>query len=351
MQFMKHVLALLPFLAATAAAQEDVYQSLQPGDRLHVTFRSGGTLIGTLVPPAPTGAAAATRKKPAVGVQAPAVPFEVIYVSAGADAAGDAQTALLDGWLKQHPEGQLQRVKAGDKEAEDLVKKHNILATPALVLRDPVTGVFQAYIGVQSAERLEAALGRLRQKTQEAKVDFSKEDFLTLDVSLEYPGLNGTMSLARKDIKDVRKLQKLDEATRRRLEEEHRKIRESQAADEAARRDSEIKRTEDAKAEIEAAAKAEIENKKKADEAKALEEKAAKLKSQDELLKQFPPEQWTEERRQLIINKSTNKLPVSPEERAFLEKQTDIAEAVKAQKERQEKEKAEKEKAAQEEKK
>jgi hypothetical protein len=346
---MKHVLAILPLLALSAAAQEDLLQSLAPGDRLQVTFRSGGTLIGSLVPPPPAGAAATRKKGPALGVQAPATPFTLLYVAQGSDA--DAQTAILEPWLKQHPEGQFSRVAADQRDAAALLKAHNILATPAIVLQDSSSGMAQTFLGLQSAERLEAALGKLRSKVQEAKVDFSKEEYLTLDVSLEYPGLNGTMSVARKDIKEIRKLQKLDEATRRRLEEEHRKIRESQAAEERTRREAEVAKTETAKADIEKAEQDEKRAKEEADKAKALEAEAAKLKAQEELLKQFPPEQWSEERKQVILNKTLTMVPVTLEEKAFLEKQAEWVEAVKALKEKQAKDKAEKEKATQEEKK
>ncbi len=350
---MKHALAILPFLVLSASAQDDVFQTLAPGDRLHVTFRSGGTLIGTLVPPPPAGAAASTRKKgPALGVQLPATPFTVLYVAPGADgAAADAQVAILESWLKLHPEGGLTRISSDRPDAAAVLKAHNILATPAVVLQDQASALSQTFLGLQSAERLESALARLRTKIQEAKVDFSKEEFLTLDVSLEYPGLNGTMSIARKDIKDVRKLQKLDEATRRRLEDEHRKIRESQAADERSRRDAETQKTETAKADIERAEKEEKDAKEKADKAKALEAEAAKLKSHEELLKQFPPDQWNDERKKIILNKTVTMTPVTLEEKAFLEKQAEWAEAVKMQQEKQAKEKLEKEKATQEEKK
>jgi hypothetical protein len=343
MLFMKHALAILPFLALAAGAQDDIYQTLGVGDRLQVTFRSGGSLIGTLVPPPTAGTAALMRKRTAVDVQAPATPFGVLLFWRKTDASAGAQQAVLEAWLKQHPEGQLTRFDADDKASPAMLKQYSVAATPSIVLQDAASGVSQTHLGLQSLERLEAGLGRLRSKVADAKVDYSKEAFLTLDVSLEYPGLNGTMSLARKDIRDVRKLQKLDEATRRRLEEEQKKIREGQAADETARREFEARRTADGKKELENAEKAAAEADAKADEAKALEDKAAKIKSGDDLLKQFPPDQWNDERKQVILNKSQAKLPISPEERAFLDKQAEWSEAVKSDKAR--KEKAEKEKA------
>ncbi len=340
---MKQLLAILPFLGLAAVAQDDPYTSLMAGDRLQVTFRSGGSLIGTLVPPPPAGAAAAPKKKiSAVDVKAPAAPFTLTCFLKKGDAMGAAQEAILEQWMKGHPEGLLTKVAADDKAALEQMKYHKIAATPAVLFQESTVGMTQVYLGLQSAERLDSELARLRVKAEAAKVDYSKEAFLTLDVSLEYPGLNGTLSLARKDIKELRKLQKLDEATRRRLEEERRKISASQAADEDARREGEIKRSEAARAEAEKAEKEAAEALLKGDEVKALEAKAAKLKEAEDLLKQFPPDKWSEERRQEIINKTQTRLVVTPEEKAFLEKSKEWADAVKAEKDK--KEKLEKEK-------
>jgi hypothetical protein len=50
---------------------------------------------------------------------------------------------------------------------------------------------------------------------------------LTLDVSWEYPGLNGTVTVPRQDLKGIRQLQALDEATMRRLAELKKRLAES----------------------------------------------------------------------------------------------------------------------------
>lgn len=336
---MKHALAILPFLSLAAVAQDDPYTSLMAGDRLQVTFRSGGSLIGTLVPPPPAGAAAAPRKKAsAVDVKGPASPFTITCFLRKGDATSSAQEAILEQWMKAHPEGLLTKVPAEEKSSMDLMKHHKIAATPSVLLQEASVGMTHVSLGLQSPERLEAGLGRLRAKAEEAKVDYSKEAFLTLDVSLEYPGLNGTLSIARKDIKELRKLQKLDEATRRRLEEERRKISASQAADEDARREAELKRAETARAEAEKEEKEAAEAKLKGSEIEALEAKAAKLKAADELLKQFPPDKWGDEKIKEIGQKSASRLPITPEERQFLEKHKEWVEAVKA-KESEKKEK------------
>ncbi|HEX7901177.1 MAG TPA: hypothetical protein VF950_25690 [Planctomycetota bacterium] len=344
---MKHMIALLPFLALAASAQEDVYTTLATGDRVQVTFRTGGSLVGTLVPP-PAMGPNPNKPKKLVDLKAAGAPFSVQLFQKRGDPAGEAQAAVLNTWKKDYPEASVTVVLMEAKESVDLIKLNNVVATPTIILRDTASGRSQAQVGLQSAERLTAGLARLRSKLEEEKVDYVKEQFLTLDVRLEYPGLNGTMSLSKKDIKEVRKLQKLDEATRKRLEEEHRKIKEAQSAEEAARRELESKKTDEAKADIEKTEKEEKEKASKADEGKALLEKAEKIKSQEELLKTYPPELWTEERKQTILNKSQAKLPISTEERVFLDKQGEWAEAVKAAKAKKEKE--EKEKATQEEK-
>ena len=350
MSRMKHMIALLSsLLALPVAAQEDVYTGLATGDRVQVTFRTGGSLVGTLVPPPAMGPM--SKPKPAVNLKAPGSPFSVQLFLKKGDPAGEAQAAVLTTWKKDFPEATVANVPMEDKASYDLIKLHGVVASPTIVIKDTATGRSQAQVGLHTAERLTSAVARLRARLDDEKIDFTKEAFLTLDVRLEYPGLNGTMSISKKDIREVRKLQKLDEATRKRLEEEHRKIKEIQDSEEGARRDAEAKKSEEAKADLEKADKEDKEKAAKADEGKALLEKAEKIKAQEELLKSFPPDVWTDEKKQGILNKSQAKLPISTEERLFLDKQAEWAEAVKADKEKKaKKEKEEKEKATQEEK-
>lgn len=340
---MKQIIALLPFLAGLASAQDEGYKGLAVGDRVQVTFRNGGSLVGTLVPTPLMGPLSGAKNRPkAVNVKVAGTPFTLYVFHKKDDPSSDGQTAVVEAWKRDYPEATVTPVAMDDKSAGDLVKAHNVVATPTVVFQDAASGRTQALVGLQSAERLTAAISRLRARAEEEKVDFEKEEFLTLDVRLEYPGLNGTMSLSKKDIREVRKLQKLDEATRKRLEEEHRKIKELQSAEEKARREAEAQRSAETVKDIERAEREAKEAAAKADEGKSLLEKAEKLKAQEELIKQFPPDQWTEERKQTILNKSQAKLPISPEERAFLERQADWAEAVKADKARKEKEAKEK---------
>jgi len=55
-------------------------------------------------------------------------------------------------------------------------------------------------------------------------IDYSKESSLVLDVTWEYPGLNGTMTVLRKEVKGLRKLRVMDEKTRRNMIEMKKKL-------------------------------------------------------------------------------------------------------------------------------
>src|SRR5712672_306091 len=136
---MKYSLLLLPFLASTALAQEDVWKSVKKGDRVQITFRSGNMISG------------------------------------------------------------------------------NLDAKPA----DP--------------------------RIPTGQIDYSAANEITLDVSLEYPGLNGTLTIAKKEIKDVRVLRNLDPATMKRITEEIKKIQAQINADEDKRKAAESERDKAAK--------------------------------------------------------------------------------------------------------
>src|SRR6185295_9475109 len=174
---MRYALLLLPFLASTASAQDDVWKTLNKGDRIQVTFRSGNMLLGNL------------DNKP---------------------------------------------------------------ADPRLA---PVA------------------------------TDYSTASEITIDLSLEYPGLNGTMTIPKKEIKEIRKLQNLDPATMKRIQEEMKRIQALAAADEASRKSSESERD-----------KAKEEEGKDEKKEKTTGEEVLKelddLRKGKELLKRFPPDKW-----------------------------------------------------------
>jgi hypothetical protein len=112
MKKMMLTLSLAPFLALNVAARDTRWEDLALGDRIEITFHSGGTIMGTLVAPVPAGKEAAATT-----------------------------------------------------------------------------------------------------------MNYARESALVLDVTWEYPGLNGTLSVLKKEIRSVRKLRVLDAETIRKLGE------------------------------------------------------------------------------------------------------------------------------------
>jgi len=55
-------------------------------------------------------------------------------------------------------------------------------------------------------------------------VDYAKEASLTLDITMEYPGVNGTMTVQKKEIMAIRKIRDLDEKTRQSISDIKQKI-------------------------------------------------------------------------------------------------------------------------------
>jgi hypothetical protein len=211
---MKYALMILPFLASTAGAQDDIWKLLQKGDRVSITFRSGNAIAGQLA------------SKPA----------------------------------------------------------------------DP--------------------------RTPPAAEDYSTATQITLDVSLEYPGLNGTLTIPKKEIKDIRKLQSMDAATEKRIREEIARIQKQTAADEASRQSFEAERQKaamKAKAAEEKASQASADAKNKGQAAvKDLED----LQKGLDLLKRFPPDKFGPQTAKEVADKSLLKIPVTPDEREFLDPET-----------------------------
>jgi hypothetical protein len=208
---MRYSLILLPFLASSALAQDDVWKTLNKGDRIQVTFRSGNMILGNL------------DHKP-----------------------GDPRLA-------------------------------------------PTT------------------------------IDYSAASEITIDLSLEYPGLNGTMTIPKKEIKEIRKLQNLDPATMKRIQEEMRRIQALAAADEAGRKTAEAER--DKLKEKERKKKDEEDkdkDKDKEDGVKALKD-LEDLQKGKELLKRVPPDKWGPQTASAVAEKSLRKQPVTAEEREFLQ--------------------------------
>lgn len=233
---MKYILLALPFLAAPALAQQDddPYKTLSLGDRVQVTFRSGGTISGQLVVN-PIGRA-----------------------------------------IRPAP------IKPGEEPAE--------------------------------------------------KIDYTKESSLTIDVSWEYPGLNGTMTIVKKEIKEVKKLQHLDKETLKRLMEQKAEVAKDLDRQNRANQADSERRT---KAGLTERAKIDEQAKKADDEAINQAKEAAKLKKL-EILKLFPPDQgWGPDKFKDIGAKALRKQPLTDQENLFMQSFGAWAEAKSIQDEMQ----------------
>jgi hypothetical protein len=295
-----------------------------------VTFRSGGTLSGVLIILPPGG-------RPLVKPGGPA-PFTMYYFRSES-AECKTQDTLLPEWKQKHPEGRIEEI--GQNLRPDLWQAHSVTSTPTVVLKDPSTGGQIRATGVQSVDRLQDLLDQIR-GGEGSKIDYTKETHLTIDMSLEYPGLNGTMTLAKRDIKEIRALQKLDAATEQRLREEKAKIRKDLESQNDARRKSEAERDAKAREALEASEKEEKDKATASNDLKAAVEKAERIQKGLELLKRFPPPTWGQDKLKEIANKSLVKLPVSEEEMTFTQVYDQWLEARKFQEEQQQKKKEEK---------
>ena len=179
----------------------------------------------------------------------------------------------------------------------------------------------------------------------EEPIDFSKLPALTLDLSWEYPGLNGTLTIEKKEVRSIEKLQNLDPATLRRLAEEKKKIQEDLARQNEELRKEAERREKEARELADRLRKEEEEKVKALGQEQELAEKLDRVKKYKEVLARFPPSAgWGPERLQEISRKAQLKLPVTLEERAFAENFQLWNEAVTAQKENSKEEKKPEEK-------
>lgn len=150
-------------------------------------------------------------------------------------------------------------------------------------------------------------------------LDYTKEKVLTLDISWEYPGLNGTISIPKDQVAVLKKIQKLDDATLRRLAEEKERIKQQLDLDETDR-----KRAAEAadKAAAAAAKKAASEDKVKSaagNEASRLIEEAQEMAKGLALLAKFPPPEWGPDRIKAIQKTSVLGIFPTAEETEFME--------------------------------
>ena len=147
------------------------------------------------------------------------------------------------------------------------------------------------------------------------KLDFTQEKSLTVDISLDYISLDGTVTVPKGDIRSVRILEKLDEATLRRLQAEKEKhqieierlTREHEARIKA--QESEEERARQAAAEEEALHGEQLTE----------EEALAKKKEALDLYNKFPESAgWGQEKVKEIQNKVLNRQQPTMEEQEFL---------------------------------
>ena len=154
-------------------------------------------------------------------------------------------------------------------------------------------------------------------RLKQGATDYSAVSELTVDVSLEYPGLNGTMTIPKKEIKEVRKIQTMDATTMKRVREELQRIQQQAATDEAARKSAEADREKIAAEARKKAEKDEESSKVDKEKGAALLKDFNEMVEGKKLLERFPPEKWKNALKE-IGDKNIRKQPLTPEEREFL---------------------------------
>lgn len=165
-------------------------------------------------------------------------------------------------------------------------------------------------------------LGALTAKPADPRVapgpiDYSGVSEITIDVSLEYPGLNGTMTIPKKEIKEIRKLGNLDAAAMKKIQEEMQRIQKQAAADEAARKAAEGQRDKASKEAREAAEKAAEEAAGDKDKGAQLLKDFQDLQKGKELLQRFPPEKYGPQTLKDMADMAVRKQPVPVDMREF----------------------------------
>src|SRR5262245_22064919 len=122
------MISMLTTIAALALlAQDDVYKTLQTGDRVEVTFRNGNTLTGSLAAP-PSAQPTAPKRRP--GSNAGGPPFFVYAFLQAEGGETQSQMAALEAWRKRHPEAAVRRVAPGQQQ--ELWDRLGVKAMPTL---------------------------------------------------------------------------------------------------------------------------------------------------------------------------------------------------------------------------
>ncbi len=220
--------------------------------------------------------------------------------------------------MKKHPEGKLE-VLSGSAKPE-LWTAHQVKGTPTLVFEDKASGRSVVLVGLTTEGTLEDALSRLAARAGVGGIflDYTKEESLTIDLGWEYPGLNGTMTVPKFDIRDVRKLHKLDAQSLRRLEEEKEKIRKELELQNQERKAADDKRSEAARKEAEKIRK-EAEGAGATKESDRVRKDAEDLAKGLDLFTKYPPPDWGPERFKQMQAKNLGRVPLTPDEKDFME--------------------------------
>ena len=198
-------------------------------------------------------------------------------------------------------------------------------------------------------------LGRLTTKPADPRlpsgaIDLSTATEVTIDVSLEYPGLNGTMTIPKKEIKEIRKLGNLDSNTMKKIQEEIQRIQKQAAEDEQARKSSEAERDKLATAAREAADKENKEKEGDKEKGELLLKEFQDLQKGKELLQRFPPDKYGPQTLKDMADMAVRKQPVPLDMREFADPEVQrlwslaVAAAKDAKKEQEKKEPEKKEK-------
>jgi hypothetical protein len=177
-------------------------------------------------------------------------------------------------------------------------------------------------------------------------IDYSSVTEVTIDVSLEYPGLNGTMTIPKREIKEVRKLGNLDAASMKRIQEEMARIKKQAEADEASRKAAEAERDKATKAARDAADKADKESAGDKEKGAQLIKDFNDLQEGKKLLQRFPPEKYGPQTLKDMADMAVRKQPVPLDMREFADPEVQRLWnlALNAQKEEKKKEKVEEKK-------
>jgi hypothetical protein len=148
-------------------------------------------------------------------------------------------------------------------------------------------------------------------------VDYSALTEITIDVSLEYPGLNGTMTIPKREIREVRKLGNLDAATMKRIQEEMQRLQKQAAEDEKSRKASEGERDKAAKAAREAIEKKEKDAAGDKDKGAQMLKDFQELQKGKDLLQRFPPDKYGPQTLKDMADMAVRKQPVPLDMRDF----------------------------------